>query len=249
MVDINPEKLMSYVDDELDAKEQAEVEELIEREPEVRAMVAQFRESAELLKEGFDEILDLPVPQQLIDSVQNHQAKSNIIQLRKQRWSKDNFSLSGLALAASVALCVGMFVGVVLFGGFNFQPPRPGYSSLLQDSLEMKPRGVRTTSEDGWETVIPIMTFLVADGRICREYERIFREQRILGVACRGNRGKWVPMVEIDRTLLATNTAEEFDYSPASGDDDPISMVLLELGAKKGMTAQEERLLREKGWQ
>lgn len=249
MVDINPEKLISYVDGELDAKEQAEIEELVERDPEVRAMVAQFRKSAELLKGGFDEILDLPVPQQLIDSVKNHQAKSNIVQINKVQHDKGLFTWPGLALAATVALSVGIFAGAVLFGGLNLQSPTPGYSSLLQDSLEMKLSGVSAASEDGLEKVTPLMTFIGTDGLICREFERMNPEQKTVGVACRGSQGEWLLMAEIDHTLLAGNTAEEFDYRPASGPDDSINMVLSKLGAKTSLSARNEELLRDKGWQ
>ncbi len=249
MVNISPKKLMAYVDDELDDKEQAEIEVLIECDPEVRAMVAQFRRSSELLKEGLNEILALPVPQQLIDTVKNYQATSNIVQIGKVKENKGLFAWSGLALAATVALSVGLFAGAVLFGGLNFQLSKPGYSSLLQDSLEIKLSGASTASEDGFEKVTPLMTFIGADGLICREFERINSEQKTVGIACRGSQGKWLPMAEIDRTLLATNTTQEFHYSPASGPDDPINMVLSELGAKKSLTAQEEELLRDKGWQ
>ncbi|MFO7766595.1 MAG: hypothetical protein R6V33_09205 [Pelovirga sp.] len=249
MVNMSPEKLMAYVDDELDDKEQAEIEALIERDPEVRDMVAQFRKSAELLKGGFNEILDLPVPQKLIDTVNNHQATSTIVQIGKVKENKGLFAWSGLALAATVALSVGLLAGAVFFGGLNYQLPKPQYSSLLQNSLEIKLSGTSTASEDGFEKVTPLTTFIGADGLICREFERMDREQKTVGVACRGNQGKWLPMVEIDRTLLAANSTEEFDYSPASGPDDPINMVLSELGAKKSLTAHEEELLRDKGWQ
>ncbi|HMB14774.1 MAG TPA: hypothetical protein VKN62_00560 [Pelovirga sp.] len=249
MVDINPEKLMSYVDEELDAKEQAEIEELMKRDPEVRSMVAQFRKSAEMLKGGFDDILDLPVPQQLIDSVKNHQARSNIVQIDKTQKDKGLFAWPGLALAATVALSVGLFAGAVLFGGLNVQSPTPRYSSLLQDSLEMKLSGVSAASEDGFVKVTPLMTFIGTDGLICREFERMNPEQKTVGIACRGDQGEWLVMAEIDRILLAGNTAEEFDYSPVSGPDDPINMVLSELGAITSLPAKDEELLRDKGWQ
>ena len=249
MVNISPEKLMAYVDGELDDKEQADIEVLIERDPEVRAMVAQFRKSSELVKESFNEILDLPVPQQLMDTVKNHRATSNIVQIDQAKESKGLFAWPGLALAATVALSVGLLAGAVLFGGLNFQLLKQSYSSLLQHSLEIKLSGASSASEDGLEIVTPLMTFIGVDGLICREFERMNREQKTVGIACRGSQGKWLPMVEIDRTLLATNTAEEFDYSPASGPVDPINMVLSELGAKKSLTAQKEKLLRDKGWQ
>lgn len=250
MVKISDEKLMAYVDAELNEKEQAEIEKLLECDPEVRAMVDRFRKSTELLKAGCNQILDLPVPQRLIDTVNNHQSTTtNIVQLDTKRKNSGFFTWPGFALAATLALSVGLFTGAVLVGGLGFHSLKPNYYSLLQNSLEIKLSGSSVTSEDGLEKVTPLMTFTGVDGLVCREFERINREHKTVGLACRDDRGRWLPKVEVDRTLLAANIVEEFDYQPASGPADPINMALTKLGTKKSLTAQEEELLRDKGWQ
>ena len=246
MIDINPETLMAYVDGELDAEQRAMVDELIKRDPEARAMVEQFRHSADLLQENYREILDLPVPQRLIDTLQKDKSEANVREFPRLESKKTQFSWPSLALAASVILCLGIWAGSLLFSGPGSNPLPLSYA-LVQKTLETQSSGVSRTSDNGLQTVTPIMTFYAAGDRVCREFERSHNDQKSAGVACRDSSGQWQVLAEIDQTLLAAEGVD--DYRPATGDSDPLGKLLSSLGAGKGLSTAEEQSLKAQGWQ
>lgn len=248
MIDINPETLMAYVDGELDPEQQAMVDELIKRDPEARAMADQFRQSADLLHESYREILDLPVPQRLIDTLQNHKSEANVREFPRLANTKSRLSWPSLALAASVILCLGIWAGSHLFTGPGSNLLSSSYA-LLQKTLETRSSGLSRTSDNGLQTVTPIMTFYAADGRVCREFERSGNDQKSAGVACRDSSGQWQVLAEIDQTLLAADSTGGVDhYQPAAGDNDPLGNLLSSLGAGKGLSTAEEQALKAQGW-
>lgn len=248
MIDLNPEVLMAYVDGELDAEQKSSVEALIARDPEARAMVNRFRHSADRLREGFDDILDLPIPPHLIDTIRNHKPDPGIVPLIRLQGKTGRFKWPSLAIAASVALFVGMLAGAALFGGPTIEPPVV-LANLLQETLELQPSGTRKVSDDALEAITPILTFHTADGRVCREFQRQSHWRKTVGIACRDTDGQWVALVEIDHALLGAEPGVELEYMPASGAPDPLAAALSALRAGPGLTAAEEQRLRSQGWQ
>jgi anti-sigma factor RsiW len=248
MAELNPELLMAYADGELDAEEKAEIEALMAHDPKARAMVERFLESGDLLRRGFDEILNLPPPQHLIDTIRKHQPAPEIVPLNPPKRNVSVSEWPRLAIAACVALIVGVVVGAGLLRGPEIEQRRET-ANLLQDTLEFQPTGAVLASAARSETVTPIVTFRAADGRICREFERQTRTQQTVGIACRNADGQWIAVVEIDRMLLAADQSGELDYRPASGSPDPLAAALSALGAGRALTAAEEQVLRTQGWQ
>ncbi len=248
MIDLNPEVLMAYVDGELDAEQKSSVEALIARDPEARAMVNRFRHSADQLRKGFDDILDLPVPPHLIDTIRNHKPDPSIVPLTRLQGKTGLFRWPSLALAASVALFVGILAGVALLGGPAIEAPTV-LANLLQETLELQPSGTSQVSDDALEAITPISTFHTTDGRVCREFQRQSHGRKTVGIACRDTDGQWVALVEIDHALLAADPGVELEYMPASGSADPLAAALSALRAGPVLTTAEEQRLRSQGWQ
>jgi hypothetical protein len=244
---LSPEVLMAYLDGELDQDKQAAVEALLATDPEAAAQLRRFAENDALLREELAAVVEMPVPQHLVDGVRNYQPTGKIVPqpgLRQQGWR--GLIWPKLALAASIALLIGVFAGGELFRQSAVIPPIAADSNF-QNTLESQPMSGVTYTGAG-ETVMPIGTFLTDAGQVCREYERQLREQRLFGIACRDDQGQWQPLVEIDRTLLATTPTAGADYAPAAGLADPLSAALALLGAGKALTPAEEEQLIARGW-
>jgi hypothetical protein len=247
MSEIDTETLMAYADGELDAEQRKEVEALLERDPEARAMVRKFRESADLLKDGLDSVLTEPVPQRLIDAIGATAPASNVVELRRSpgRVRRSNFWPS-LAAAASLVLAVGLVGSILLLD--RAKPPATDVATVhaLQQALEGLPSGAVLETGDGIR-VMPVLTFRAADGRVCREYEREAPLGSATGLACRDEAERWIAEVEVERDPMQDGSAENA-YQPAGGAGDPISEVLDRLGAGAALSAEEEGRLLGSGW-
>ena len=248
MVELNPELLMAYIDDELDAEQKAFVEALIDRDSDARAMAESFLKSRDMLRDSFDEILNLPVPQHLIDTVKKNKTNPDIVSLHPSKRKNKKSSWYSLALAASIALIVGVLAGATLFRDSAIQIS-PTTANLLQKTLETQPMGTTLVSDNELESITPVLTFHAADGTVCREFERQARSKKTVGIACRNIDGQWILLVEIDRILLAESPDKESDYMPASGHPDILDAAFSALGAGRSLTASEEQLLQSHGWQ
>jgi negative regulator of sigma E activity len=239
---------MAYADGEIDADQRALVESQLARDPEAREMVERFRATGGLLRENFDSLLTDPVPQRLIDTVRETPIgipPDNVISLRKAEAKHKAHNWPSLALAAGIALVVGVVVG-------NLLPADRSETialgpDLLQTALDSNASGVPYQSDDAPGQVTPTSTFRTEDGRICREFERTLGQRSTVGIACRSGEAQWFEVVEFDRTLLVTASTGS-DYAPASGEGDPLTMALDLLGAGPAMTYAEEQSLRASGW-
>lgn len=247
MADLNPELLMAYVDGELDDEQEAFVEALIASDPEAKAIIERYRETDDRLRSGFDEVIRMPVPQHLVDTLRKAKSDPTIVPLRSTGRTPSSVGWTGLALAASIALVVGVLSGGWIFGGLRLNSP-PAIADFLHEALETQPAGTALMSGDGMETITPTLTFHAVDNRICREFERLAGTRRTVGVGCRDDDGKWIALAEIDFSLLGAENGTERSYAPASGPPDPLSAVLSIIGAGPSLNAAEENQLRNGGW-
>ncbi|HUB97406.1 MAG TPA: hypothetical protein VL993_15905 [Stellaceae bacterium] len=107
------ERLIAYLDGELDESGRAEIAEQIEQDPDLAMRVQRLGESAALLRAAFDEALREAVPQRLIEAAHGRTTRVVSIMTRltrgmtgRQRW------WTGIAAAATVAgLMIGGGVG------------------------------------------------------------------------------------------------------------------------------------------
>ena len=101
------ERLIAYLDGELDESERSAIAVWLDRDAELRAHAARLGESAALLRAAFDETLREPLPERLVAAA--HGETGKIVDLaeardkRSARVSSDRRRWVGLAAAATVA--------------------------------------------------------------------------------------------------------------------------------------------------
>ncbi|MEM7222561.1 MAG: hypothetical protein AAF495_06255 [Pseudomonadota bacterium] len=240
--DWSEQEIAALVDGALDDPQEAErLRRLIARDPDARAYADQIGKSNDLLREAFDAPLDEPVPAAIQAAIYGEPGKVAVLERpgAVRRWVP-------AALAASVALAVGLSLGV-FFGGSderiiaalgNAPPDGP-----LHRALETLPSG--TISEAG---VQPMLSFHDEAGRPCREFDVIgeLPDELEFGIACRSAEGRW--HVEIVVTAPVTEPGPD-GYATASGAAaTALESMLDALGAGPAMTPEAEAEQLKNSW-
>lgn len=138
------EQLMAFADGELSPTEHERIAAQVAASPELQQIVAAFTRSSALLREVFDERLDEPVPQRLIDAVRNYQPQAQDAAAPQPTAAAEIKPLPGIgeqqagnlaavrrpaanysrmAIAATITLTVGILAGLMLQGGDNNDGP------------------------------------------------------------------------------------------------------------------------------
>jgi anti-sigma factor RsiW len=121
------DRLIAYLDGELDDAERAEIALWLERDAELRQRAAEFGESAALLRTAFDEVLHEPVPERLVAAAHGETGADagKVVDFaaardsRSKRVPVDRRWWIGAAAAAAVA---GLAIGVGI--GPDVRPPQ-----------------------------------------------------------------------------------------------------------------------------
>lgn len=112
------ERLIAYLDGELDESERVAVADWLERDGELRERAAQLGESAALLRAAFDEVLHEPLPERLVAAARGGDGVVvDLSAARGRRWKRllgDHRWWVGAAAAAAIAAFV---VGFGIGGG------------------------------------------------------------------------------------------------------------------------------------
>ena len=225
MTTLSDDDLVAYADGELEPGRRAEVEAALEQDAAARERLRRLTRADELVREAYGSALDQPVPNHLRDAVERANTGDRVVRLNPAARLKVRARemRRPVALAASIALCVGLAVGYLLAGLGSVPTAGPGVrlaGSLDPDSgigraLESTPSGEVFTS--GEAAVAPLSTFRTAEGRFCRTYQarRGGDEESAVveAVACRGAGGAWR-----NEAVVAASTAGDSDYRPAAGD-------------------------------
>jgi putative transcriptional regulator len=164
------------------------------------------------------------------------------------------------ALAASVAMIVGIGLGWLLHGGtagnvvalddlVQIESSRLIARGALQSTLEASPSGGQKveTSSDGRQFHLSVkMTFQNAAGDYCREYRIVSASrERYAGVACRSG-GLWA--VKIQALLPPSRSASE-QMIPAGGNTDAaMDTAIGALIDGDPLAGADEAALLSKGW-
>lgn len=246
------EMLMAYVDGELDEKTRRDIERLLKEDPRVRQKIEIFRQSADWLRSELREFDTLPVPERLLAHAGGRAAKGSPDRplLRPDHW-REGFQRvitrpwAPAALAASMALFIGFFVGVWVSPGYLDQPQK-SHTTFLADVLEHVPAGKSVASIEQGISVTPQASFRTDGAGFCREYETIANSARVSGVACRSESGEWVTLFELHDPMSTRRAGSQ--YIPAEGDIDLISEFLDQIGAEAAILPNIEQKLLEGEW-
>jgi anti-sigma factor RsiW len=211
---IDDEKLMAYADGELAPDEAAEVEQAIARDDTLAARVSALAESRALARRALG--VAPPVPDALAARIRAMAeaaaapAAAQVIDLASRRRTVPFWQLP---VAASVALAVGVF------GGLVSQPDGGASGGLaiaaidepaLVEALATVPAGERTEIVGGADFAA-VATFRDGEGQLCREFEHGGTDtDRVVAVACRDD-ASWKV-----RFAVAATAVDADGYVPAS---------------------------------
>jgi hypothetical protein len=223
---ISNERLMAYVDGELDSAARAEVEAAMSGDTEVERRIAKYRELRDKLKAAYEPELAEPVPERLLgmlradsaagaDPVPHRADGDRVIDLELARTALQGARRprpvgrrwrypASLAASVVVAVCVAMFawqhaqsVLIQNRGG-----------SLVASGVLARDLSDRLAGDSGADGVRIGVSFLARNGEYCRTFS-VTGENASAGLACRTPR-RW----EI-RSLTQGN---ELEASGSQGD-------------------------------
>lgn len=242
--DWTEETVAAFLDGELDGEEAERMAHIIETDGEAQAVAERIREQNRLLREAFDAPMREEAPPAMRAVVE---AASRVTPLasRRRRGPAKTASWAPMAMAASVALAVGLGAGFSLAprGAVTGAPGVGGAGPALAAALESAPSGV---AQNG---VRPLASFPVTGGGVCREFETAASGEApaAFGLACREPDG-WRVLAAVAAT--AGNAPPPSDgFAPASGAAvDAIAPLLDALGAGVALDAAAEQAAIEAGW-
>jgi len=183
MTGIGDEMLGAYIDGELSAEEQLQVEQALAADPALRRRLERLRRSDGLVRGAFAEIEGEPVPERLRGAADTSRGQRRPLRHR----------VAPPMLAAAAALVLGLALGYLLAPG---PPPMAGLTAgalpaggPIATALEHEPSGeVLETPE---LRIAPLATFRNTRGQYCREYQvRGAGGPAVRAVACR-QQGVW----------------------------------------------------------
>ncbi len=186
---INDEKLMAYVDGELDPAERAEVEAAINADPALRGKMEAHRNLRARLSGTFDGALDEPVPERLLAAMAvPSPSDTNVVHLaRRPNWSAREWG----AMAASVA--AGVLIGLSVMRGQTPMVAVTEYGLMARGALQQALDTQLAADEAG-----PVrigLSFRAREGGYCRTFDLTHSDTA--GLACRGDEGWKVTMTAV----------------------------------------------------
>ena len=257
MTRFSDETLVAYVDGELSVEEAAEIEQAVATDQRVRETVQIFRATAGWSRKAYDDVLHEPVPDRLISAASGKDVR--LAHTDPRRDSAPRGRIAGMAMAASIALAVGLGGGFGLFqmvgsgGGEVAGPLLVGTvdkSEALHLALESAGTGTLIANGEGGN-VMPLTTFIDREGRYCREFQAVTSNADGLsasfGIACRQPAGPW--RVEAIGAPAAATAAVPDRFETADGPTgDPMQVLIGAMSESGPISLEDEAALLTNGW-
>lgn len=266
------ETLMAYADGKLAPDEHARVADYLKSDADARALVEDFKRTADLAARAFSDIDKTELPAGLVDLIMNGKAEvaadapETVVPFRKARAATPRKSMTQwvLPMAASLSVLAGAIIGYALAtrpaadltSAAILVGPVPD-GSPLDLLLEKRPTGepeVFATSDGTQKELVVVGTFKDKYGRFCREVETSMASAPgipvDLAVACRAVDASWTVEGALhlaERQPAPSNTT---GFEPASGIDEATAIdgLMKMLGANRNLTAVEEKAALSAGW-
>jgi hypothetical protein len=234
-------QIHAYIDGELDTFTAARLEAACRQDAILHARVERHRRLRLKLQAHFDPVLDEPVPSRLLDAVKAAPAATvtPISAARPRRAPVQPLWLGALAASLVVGLLVGWFA------------PRDSGMPIAANSDGMVATGYldkalsQTLSTGGRSPagVAVVLSFRAGDGRVCRSFSLASGAD---GLACRTSTGWRIEALGQSRRAPQPNEAFRQAGSPLSG---AVLAAVEELQAGESLDPEQERQLRDAGWQ
>lgn len=239
------DQIAAWVDGSLDPDQAARIAAMVANDPSALQVAERVERQNALLRTAYADTLDQQPPARLLATVfggPTLAASGGVIATTPVRPAP---AWKPMALAAGLALAIGLGTGAALVGVPAEQSPEPSTRAALAvgpadpvvaAALETSPSG-----EAG--AVTPLATFRVVAGGWCREFET----ETGAGVGCRDNAGGWSVVAAAVRPAALAGQAE--GYLPAGGDfADTLGAALDALGAGAALDPDAEAQTMAGGW-
>jgi hypothetical protein len=231
-MDIDDDTLMALADGEIDGDEAARLHAEIEADPDLAARYALFTQTSGWVKAAALADPEAAVSPDLQARIREMAASTpteteNVVPLRRPapRWRP-------VALAASLALAVGLSAGLLLAPGGS-ETGVPMLSAAVQEQLGTLPSGAEAGLPDG-RRVSVVASFTDSAGAFCREYESTAQGgPGYVGVACRDG-------AEWSLRFAVATPSQTTGYAPASSLE-ALDAFYAATGASEPLSAEAER--------
>jgi hypothetical protein len=236
------EDLMAFADGELDDIKRKQIEDAINRDPEIARRVASHRALQNAVQKSFEPVLEEPVPDRLLTAARSaaksapRESKSNVVPLRG-RGAPTHQRPRWIALAASFIL------GALALQLVTYLRNKPETDAQIIGSGALQRALSTQLASDQTNRPVRIgITFLSKSGEYCRT----FRLQELAGLAC-NETGSWKLMV---MARLANASAGNGGYRPAGSDTPPaIVQAVNDTVSGEPLDSKTEAEARAQKWQ
>jgi hypothetical protein len=244
------ELLSALLDGAISPEDAARLEQRIQREPALRARLDVLERANTAVRDAYAGVVDEPLPQQLLELVEEHTAPDNVVPLTARASFTRRLWTEPTALAAGIALMIGVALGIVLSPGRQ-APDAIGLAaeggavapgSALFEVLERVP-GAESRELAAGVVATPVVTFRTAEGNYCREVDVTSAGGAAQMLACRRD-GAW----RLAHTSYAVSATVDGVFRPASGPSPAIDAAIDELIDGAPLDAAAEREILESGW-
>jgi hypothetical protein len=233
-MDIDDETLMALADGELDGEQAEKLHARIAADPALAERYALFTQTAQWAKDATLADPEAAVSPDLEARIRTMAATGapeaqNVVELNRpaQRWQP-------VALAASLALVIGLSAGAFLSSGTR-APDQPALTADLKGHLDTLPSGAETELTDGRQMSV-VASFTDDTGAFCREYETgAATGTGYIGVACRDGTD-WSLRLALS---VASNSS---GYAPAASLE-ALDAFYTAIGASQPLSAEAEQAL------
>lgn len=232
---IDRETLAAYAEGQLDATEAARVEAAMAADPGLAKEVAAHRALRDRLQAHFAPVLDMPVPDRLLDAVKSAPT-AEVIDFSAARRAKARTLPSRWILGGAIAasLAIGLVVGAQVPGS---GPVGNASGRLVAQGALDRALTTQLASAEAAPVRVPL-SFLNKDGRYCR----VFDTGAMAGIACRGDNA-WV----IDR-MQSGGKGVATQYRQAGGAFGEIMAAAQNMARQEALLPREETEARDRGW-
>lgn len=258
---LSDEKLTAFMDGELPDAEMEEIAQALESDESLVERLIALREADGWLRSRYDALDEKPISavteetaRQLVEKL-GEATPANVVPLgaksaRKTAW---NGRWTVPAVAASVALLVGMGVGQLLgpdpvnlpgagdplLTAGQVSPGSPLYAAL---ETSVSGDGLSPAGQ-GAPTITPLSLFETHSGQYCREYEVRAANVTARGLACR-NTGTWNVAVSLVTPNTGSDAPGGYDTASSSASS-AIDALILDRIAGDILTRDDERAILE----
>lgn len=240
---IDDDKLMALADGEITGPEAKALHARITADVDLAARFALFVETAELARQAMKDLPEAQVSDALVARIRamgeasappmTSPETAKVVPLRSASPSTP-WPLQPMALAASLALAVGIGAGLLLSGTEEI-PVNAPFNTATAQQLDSLPSGSAAQLSDGTALTV-IASFSDATGQFCREYETLLPGTgSYVSVACRDG-AEW----QLRFTIAQAGAGTEAGYSPASALA-ALDAFFAATGAGQPMTPDEEQ--------